>query len=277
MARKRSNALTDCHRGNTHIEYQSRLLASESEYYGVPVKRIDQRLIDKELQEYAEADMITVSSTFAYQSFVEQGVPAEKIVINPEGVNLLRFQPVMKEDSIFRVLYVGQLSLRKGLPYLLEAFAELRLPRFELVLIGGITDHVVGAILSKYEGGFRYLGPVANAKLAYHYSQASIFVLPSIEDGFGLVLAEAMACGLPIVATTNTGAADLITDGVEGFIVPIRDPISLREKVLQLYEDPVLREEMSVAALRRAQGLGGWKSYADRALLAYRERLADRR
>jgi len=113
--------------------------------------------------------------------------------------------------------------------------------------------------------------------LAYYYSQASIFVLPSIEDGFGLVLAEAMACGLPIVATTNTGAPDLITDGVEGFIVPIRNPLALREKVLRLYEDPVLREEMSAAALRRAHGLGGWKSYADRALLVYRERLADRK
>ena len=275
-ARGRFNALTDCHRGNTHIEYQSRLLASESEYHGVPAERVDQRLIDKELQEYAEADLITVSSTFAYQSFVEQDVPAEKIVINTEGVNLSRFQPVAKEDNIFRVLYVGQLSLRKGIPYLLEAFADLRVPRFELVLVGQITDRRVRPFLAKYEGGFRYLGPVANAGLAYYYSQASVFVLPSIEDGFGLVIAEAMACGLPVVATTNTGAPDLITDGVEGFIVPIRDPLSLREKVLRLYKDRVLRQQMSAAALRRAEGLGGWKSYADRQLLVYRERLGDR-
>ena len=274
-ARRRFNALTDCHRGNTHIEYQTNLLANECECHGVPVQRIDQRLIDNELQEYAEADLITVSSTFAYQSFVEQGVPAEKLVINPEGVNLSRFQPATKDDDVFRVLYVGQLSLRKGLPYLLEAFASLRLPRFELALIGGVTDQAVRPFLAKHEGGFRYLGPVLNAKLASYYSQASVFVLPSVEDGFGLVVAEAMACGLPVVATTNTGAPDLITDGVEGFIVPIRDPLSLREKVLRLYEDPVLREEMSASALRRAQSLGGWKSYADRALLAYRERLAD--
>ena len=89
--------------------------------------------------------------------------------------------------------------------------------------------------------------------------------MPSIEEGLALVQGQAMACGLPVIATTNTGAEDLFTDGVEGFIVPIRDPEAIREKLLRLYHDPELREEMSRAALSRVQSMAGWDDYGVRA------------
>jgi glycosyltransferase involved in cell wall biosynthesis len=91
-----------------------------------------------------------------------------------------------------------------------------------------------------------------------------------------MVQAEAMACGLPVIATTNTGAQDLFTDGVEGFIVPIRNPEAIREKVLLLYQNPELRHEMSKAALRRVTEIGGWRDYGDRTARLYEEAIAER-
>src|SRR5205085_5991502 len=104
-------------------------------------------------------------------------------------------------------------------------------------------------------------GVVQRELLADYYSQGSVFVLASIEEGLALVQAQAMACGLPVIATTNTGAEDLFTDGREGFIVPIRQPDAIREKILLLYEDQRLQQQMSHAAIARVRSLGGWDSY----------------
>ena len=128
-------------------------------------------------------------------------------------------------------------------------------------------------IMAKYEGRFRYLGAVPRGELYKHYSQASVLVLPSIEEGLALVQAQAMACGVPVIATENTGAADLFTDGVEGFIVPIRDARAIGEKILTLYENPAMREQMGEAALARVRKIGGWDDYGERAAKYYHEAL----
>ena len=92
-----------------------------------------------------------------------------------------------------------------------------------------------------------------------------------------MVQAQAMACGLPVIATTNTGAEDLFTDGVEGFIVPIRDPSAIREKLLYLYENPIIRDRMGQAALERVRTMGGWDSFGDQAAGAYTKALQNQR
>lgn len=89
-------------------------------------------------------------------------------------------------------------------------------------------------------------------------SASHLLVLPSIEDGFGLVLGQATACGCSVLASTNTGAPDLIREGVEGFIVPIRDPNILETRMQQLADEPQLQQRMSEAALARVISLGGW-------------------
>jgi starch synthase len=109
----------------------------------------------------------------------------------------------------------------------------------------------------------RFFGSIPRAELYAYYNQGLVFVLPSIEEGLALVQAQAMACGLPIIATTNTGAEDLFADGIEGFIVPVRAPEAIREKVLHLYKNPELRRGMGDASLRRVQSIGGWDSYGD--------------
>jgi glycosyltransferase involved in cell wall biosynthesis len=191
------------------------------------------------------------------------------------GVDLNSFHPVPKNDDVFRVLYVGQMSLRKGLPYLLEALAPLHLPRFELTLIGPMSEEG-GPLLAKYEGGFRYLGTVPKSLLYQRYSQASVFVMPTIEDGAPTVLGEAMACGLPVVITPNSAGPDLITDGQEGFIVPIRDPEAVRDRLLFLYRNAEARRQMAQASLTKAKLLNGWDGYGSRVLSLYLDTLRGR-
>jgi glycosyltransferase involved in cell wall biosynthesis len=112
--------------------------------------------------------------------------------------------------------------------------------------------------------------------LSWYYSQGSVFVLPSIEEGLALVLSQAMACGLPIIATPNTGAEELITDGREGFIIEARSPQAIQEKIIFLYERPDIRDEMARAALARSNHLGGWESYGKKMMDVYSIALSNR-
>jgi starch synthase len=274
-ARRNYGTISICDRPCAHIIYQERILREEYDRQGVHFNGINPSVKQRELQEYDSCDLIAVPSTFAYRSFIELGIPSAKLRINPLGADLQTFKPIAKKDDIFRVIYTGALSFQKGVLYLLEALCGLRLSKFEIWLIGYVRDEMV-PVLARYEGRFRFLGTIDRHQLHRFYSQGSVFVLASVHDGFGMVQAEAMACGLPVISTMNTGAPDLFTDGVEGFIVPIRSPDAIRQKVLLLYDHPELQAEMSKAALRRMAEIGGWREYGDRTVRLYEEALAGR-
>ena len=274
-ARSKYGAVTICDRGSAHIEFQDEILRDEFARFGVRYPGIDPRLIERELEEYAFCDLIFVPSSFAMRTFVDKGVPREKLRLNPYGVDLAMFHREPKFDPTFRVLFVGTVSLQKGLPYLFEAMAETKIADVELRIVGALENEM-RPIMAKYEGTFHYIGAVPRAELRKHYSQASVLVLPSIQEGLALVQAQAMACGVPVIASENTGAADLFSDGVEGFIVPIRDAGAIREKVLTLYENPAMRDQMGEAAIARVRKIGGWDDYGARAAGFYRDALGTR-
>jgi glycosyltransferase involved in cell wall biosynthesis len=94
-------------------------------------------------------------------------------------------------------------------------------------------------------------------------ARSHVLALASVEEGLALVQGQAMACGCPVVATAATGAEDLFTDGVEGFIVADRDVAALADRLQRLADDPALRERMSAAALARVRQLGGWDRYGE--------------
>ncbi|MGB6553518.1 MAG: glycosyltransferase family 4 protein, partial [Candidatus Binataceae bacterium] len=149
------------------------------------------------------------------------------------------------------------------------------IPELDLVLIGHMDADAKKAV-DKSGIPLRHLGVLARAQLAEHYSQASVLVLPSLEEGLALVQAQAMACGVPVIATTNTGAEDLFTDGSEGFIVPIRDPDAIGAKLIYLYEHPEARDAMGAAALARVRAIGGWNSYGEKMAAMYQSALEER-
>ncbi|MHB1937766.1 MAG: glycosyltransferase [Acidobacteriaceae bacterium] len=256
-----------CDRGSTHARYQWRLLSEEHRRWGAPLDIYDPRDTEREEKQYAQADAIVVPSSFAARSFVAEGVPAEKLRVIPYGVRLDSFQPSAESPraaDAFDVLFVGQVSLRKGVPYLLEAFAKVRHPRKRLRILGPMFPHMKPLFARLSMEQVEIVGAVSRQELVRYFSSSHAMVLPSLEEGLALVQGEAMACGCPIIATPNTGSEDLFTDGKEGFIVPPRDAAALTDRLQQLADDPALQQRMSAAALERVQNLGGWNDYGDR-------------
>lgn len=266
---KAYGAKTILERGSSHIEFQRDILQEEYRMFGHDVDPTHPRVVEKELEEYQTADYISVPSEFVRRTFLDKGIPAEKLIKVPYGVSLQSFQRVPKTDDVFRVIHCGGISLRKGVHYLLRAFRELDLPNSELRLIGSVAEEM-RPILSHYSADNVVIaGPFPQEELYRHYSQGSVFCLASIEEGLAMVVAQAMACGLPVICTTNTGGADILRDGVDGFVVPIRNVQTLKEKLVLMYENHNLRREMGANATARVHSGFSWSDYGQRAIAAY--------
>jgi glycosyltransferase involved in cell wall biosynthesis len=254
-----------CDRGSTHIRYQHELLSDEYARWGLPFEGVDPRSIDKEEAEYDAADVVTVPSGFTYRSFIEKGVPESKLRKVPYGGRLDRFRPVGEPDpERLDVLFVGAASLRKGVPYLLQAFARVRHPRKRLRLMGQVAPELSALLGRLPTDGVEFLGSVPNHTLPHFYGAAHMMVLPSIEEGLAMVMGEALACGCPVIATPNTGAEDIFEAGHEGMVVPARDVAALAAAMQNLADDPMLSVAMRHAAQQRIAAIGGWNEYGER-------------
>jgi glycosyltransferase involved in cell wall biosynthesis len=197
-------------------------------------------------------------------------VPPEKLIVNPLGVDTARYgrssdMPRGKP----RVLFVGQVGVRKGVAYLLDAFAPLSV-RAELHLVGPIEPSFEKILARAPMEGVTVHGPLSDKALMQAYGMADILCLPSIEEGFGMVLGEAMASGLAIIATKITGASELIVDGREGLLVPPADASALRAALAAVIDDPKVLSRMKEAAWARVRAGCSWDDYAARALATYR-------
>lgn len=257
---RKQGAIIVIEQGSAHIEYQTKILREEYEKFGLKFETTHPKTTEKVLKEFEEADYISIPSLFVKRTFLEKGIPEKKLIHVPYGVDLTSFKQIPKEDDVFRVVFAGGITLQKGAHYLLRAFTELNLPKSELVFIGGLSDEMK-PFFKKYEGHYNYLGHLPQSELYKHYSQGSVFVLPSIQDGFGMVIIQAMACGLPVIATENTGGPDIIEDGKNGFVIPIRDVGELKEKLTFLYENPENRKQMGQSAKKRVSSGFTWDNY----------------
>ena len=256
-----------CDRGSTHHRWQERMVREEHERWGVAHKVEADGVVERDEALYAIADAVTVPSHFAARTFLEMGVAAEKVHVIPYGVRLKMFYrtlPPPRIEKRFEILFAGHVSLRKGVPYLLEAFARVRHTNKRLRIVGSL-DGRMREILGRFPTEkVEFLGSLSQAALAEMMGSSHLLVLPSVEEGLALVQAQAMACGCPVLATTNTGAEDLFTDGVEGFIVPIRDVNALVDRMEHVLGERGLWESMSQAAVERVRGAGGWDAYGER-------------
>jgi alpha-maltose-1-phosphate synthase len=253
-----------CDRGSTHIRYQEKIVSEEYRRWGVDHPVSDIRDIVREEKIYELADAITVPSDFAARSFLESGLPASKIHVIPYGVRLAKFSRTGEPPpGRFEVLFAGSVSLRKGIPYLLEAFANVHHPAKRLRVAGPIHPDMKSVLGRLPQHHVEFLGAVPQEQMAELMSTSHVMVLPSIEEGLALVQGQALACGCPVIASTNTGGENLFTNDKEGFIVPPRDAKVIEERMQQLADDPALQSRMSEAALNRVKTLGGWNDYGD--------------
>ena len=186
---------------------------------------------DRLVEESHSAARYLVASSFTKSSLVENGVSADTIDVIPYGVNLERFRPPSPKaaSATLQLLFVGRINQRKGLSYLLEALKLLDGQDVHLTICGRVVDDL--HIFAPFARQVTIRPSVSAEDLVLAYQTADLFVFPSVGEGFGQVLLEAIACGLPILSTTHTAAPDLISDGVEGFIVEPRRPDLLTERI----------------------------------------------
>jgi len=257
-----------CDVRQTHPATERAILAEEGERLGLKSPYTAQLLEHKQITEFGLADYLVVPSEFAKQTFVTHGANPDKIFVVPYGVDLTQFRPVAKSPK-FTVLFVGNLCLQKGVLYLLQAFQELKLPGAELLLIGSIDPRFT-PLLRPYEGLFRHIPSVPKMNLYEYYGRSSVLVLPSLADSYGLVALEAMACATPLIVSSNTGMASLISQGVEGFVVPARDVETMKERLQWLFENFEATSEMGRAASRLAAHFS-WEEYGRRSVSVYKQ------
>ncbi|MBR9979119.1 MAG: glycosyltransferase family 4 protein [Bacteroidetes bacterium] len=267
---RKHNAKIVIERGSTHPHFQDNILREEFERFGMEVERAHPQIIEKGLREMELADAVIIPSTFVERTFLDTGVPPEKLHVVPYGFDASRFHVGKKTDDMFRVLFVGNIGIQKGVHYLLEAWDRLGLKDAELVFIGSV-EQGIRPLLAKHEGKIILRGHVAHEQLQEEYARASVFILPSLQEGSALVTYEAMACGLPLLVSTNTGS--VAVDGEHGFIIPIRDSDAITEKLSWMYSH---REEIRAMGLRAAEYIQDftWERYADTVVGVYRTLLS---
>ena len=174
------------------------------------------------------------------------------------------FKRVSKNDNIFRFIFVGNFSIRKGSHYLLQALYELNLKDSEFWHIGNIPDEILPYLEKFKKPNMKFFGIKPQNKLYLYLSQANVFVLPSLEEGLALVIPQAMSCGLPIICTFNSGGSTIVENDKHGFVVPIRDIDSLKEKLLFMYENQTKCAEMGLNAFKKVEKGFTWDDYGER-------------
>jgi glycosyltransferase involved in cell wall biosynthesis len=218
----------------------------------------DVNILRKE-KEIGEADYIFVPTESIASDFIRYGKEKEKVKCINYGFDPNRFFVGQKKDNIFRILFVGIIGVRKGVHYLLEAVKQLNLKNIEVLLISPVEEEFK-SILGRYEGLFKHIHSLPNESLTQVYQNSSIFVFPSLVEGSAYVTYEAMASGLPIIASENAGS--VARDGKDGFVVPIQNVEILKEKILFLYEDEEMRRKMGESAAEYVKRFS-WMNYRE--------------
>ena len=204
--------------------------------------------------ETSMADHWIAASSFTKETLVESGVPADRVHVAPYGADLERFRRyplhAARPGRKLRLLFVGTINQRKGIKYLLDALALLPPHLVELVVCGRVVDDLG---LFQNVRNVEVRPSVSAEGLLEAYRTSDVFVFPSLAEGFGHVLLEAMACGLPVVSTTRTAARDIVREGVEGFLVEPGSAADIACRVEGFLTHPAWVAEMGAAARRRAE------------------------
>lgn len=237
----------------------------------VPIPRWMFARMNRELE---RADMIVVQSKFCKESMILNGIPAEKIMINPMGVDTAIFQPRRQVPATPRFVSVGTICLRKGHQYLFRAFeiVKKKLPAAELICVGNVkTDF--RKEWPRWQKTFTHIPHLSHLELAKLLRTCTSFVFPSQEEGIARAQIEALAAGLPVIGTHEGGATTLVENGIEGFIVRGRDPQHIAEAMLHVAHDGELCQRMGEAAHQKGAVSNTWQDYGDRLLVEYARRL----
>ncbi len=280
---KRLDMITILERANSHPLTYTRLLAAEYKKHGMNTRAYHPWIFKKHLKEIETTEYIAVTSQFTKQSLLENGIDEHRILLTPLGVDSHHFVPAGSKEKVspektiadedtFRVVYVGQLCLRKGVQYLLEAWNRLQLKQAELLLAGDLVDDLREILQDHlYRSNTINVLDHTSDPLAV-YQEASVCILPTLEDGFGLVVLEAMACGIPVIITEHTGAKDCVRPDLDGFVIPPYSADAIADTLLYGYHHRPRLEEMGRNARQQAEQFP-WTRYQN-GITAHLKRIA---
>lgn len=230
--------------------------------------------IERKEEEIELADKIIVASQFSKNSLLENGVREAKITVIPYGFPEWRDDGDIQEirDSTVNVLFVGRVGVRKGVHHLLEAWHELNTQNAHLTIIG--IDEFPEHYLKRNLGTATYIPSLPHSELKKFYGNADVFVFPSLIEGFGMVLLEAMSCGLPVITTTHTAGPDIIRDGRDGWILSPGNIEALTDRLAWCVDNQKILKDMGVSAKQRA-GEYTWQRYRNDAVASILDTLSN--
>jgi len=235
-----------------HIRSQEDLLTEEAESLGVRFVRSADTFVERCIEEYSLADLIVLPSRYTMRSFIEHGFPESKICLISLGPN---FEPSSQKiprehKEMFTLGVIAGSVLRKGLRYLVKAWNDLNLANAVLKLKCPIDELQKVPVLWKAIQSNPSIEIVGYMRsLEEFYRGCDLFCLPSVDDGFGMVVFEAIACGCPVLVTNNVGAADIVKEDETGFVVPARSSEALAQRIELLYRDRERLKRMADACL----------------------------
>ena len=278
---RRLGMVTILERANAHPLTYTRLLAAEYQKRGLRTPPYHPLILKKQLQEIQTADYLAVTSQWTKQSLLEHGIAERRILLTPLGVDTNHYAPLPPLlnqgrgrgwGELFRVVYVGQICLRKGIPYLLEAWRKLQLKHAELLLVGDLVGEMQTILQHARRQSPTITVQPHTPDAAQFYQQASVAILPTLEDGFGLVVLEAMACGIPVIITEHTGAKDCVRPNRDGFLIPPYNMEAIADTLRYCYEHRAQLRTMGRQARQQAEQFS-WTRYQD-GLAAQVQRIA---
>jgi alpha-maltose-1-phosphate synthase len=254
-------------RGSVEVKLQQRWLEKEYSKYKISCSPIPRWTYDRMLTETEETDYVVAPSTLVADSYLAAGYRSCKLLVNPLGVDGRLFFPTTETErskrEVFRFVFVGQLSLQKGVPQLLSAWNNLGPQNAELILAGTIPSNEKQVIepLLRQTRGVKWEGHQNDVPALLR--SCDVLVLPSAQDGFGLVVLEALSSGLPVIVSDRVGAKDCVLDGKNGFVFAYEDQEDLEDRMKYFLDDHSRSGKFSKSAVERAREYT-WEGYGKR-------------
>ena len=207
-----------------HLKYDTIHVDNEYARWGLTPPSANTPLwcVEREQREFQSCTTIVVPSKLAKESLVSSGICPNKIRVNPLAVDVNLFRPIQTDDQpiTFSILNVGSITIRKGILGLMWAFNEAKLVDASLTFVGSGYENISRSeIFNQLKSeNINFIGSINQRYLPQIYSQSSIFIMPSVSDGFGLVALQAMSCGIPVIVSDKCGVSECVVDGKTGFI-----------------------------------------------------------
>lgn len=259
---KKRNIIVVGEGSSTHILQREKILKEEYKKMDIDIKPHNIWEIKTQLREYDLFDYLLVPSDFAGKSYIEYGFAKEKIIRIPYGVNEMFFEEYQRKKKD-EIIIVGTIGIRKGTHYLLDAYRRLKEKdkKLRLHLIGFFREDM-REIIKRNIDIIDFIGAIKKRDLPEYFSSVDILVHPSLEEGFGILPLEAMASGLPVILSENTGVSEIVNDGEDGIVIKAGDAMQIYDKLKFLVENEHVRINMGIRAKEKAR-LYTWERYSN--------------